>query len=149
MSPLDSDVRTDVGHRVAVVGAGPSGCYAAMALRKLSTMAEIVVFDSRPLPFGLVRNGIAPDHQGMKAVARQFERLFAAPEVQFVGNVAIGRDLPVEALRAFDGIVFATGLERDASLSVPTDSRARVFGAGSLIRQLNGDPDVSREHAPD
>ncbi|MFI7294804.1 NAD(P)-binding protein [Streptomyces sp. NPDC050121] len=83
--------------QVAVIGAGPSGCYAAQALRKGQPDVEIAVFDALPTPFGLVRYGIAPDHQGAKAVSRQFERLFGQPGVEFVGNVSVGTDVSLEA----------------------------------------------------
>src|ERR1044072_844707 len=84
--------------RAAVVGAGPSGCYTAQALRKGQPDIEIAVLDSLPTPFGLVRYGIAPDHQGAKAVSRQFERVFAQPGVEFVGNVSVGADVGFESL---------------------------------------------------
>src|SRR5690349_20480885 len=84
--------------QVAVVGCGPSGCYTALALRRLAPAAHITVFDTRPTPYGLVRYGVAPDHQGMKNVSKQFDRLFASEQVTFVGNLRVGRDLPLSAL---------------------------------------------------
>ncbi|MFJ9005515.1 FAD-dependent oxidoreductase [Streptomyces canus] len=127
---------------VAIVGCGPSGCYTALALRRLAPEVRITVFDGRPTPYGLVRYGIASDHQGMKGVSRQFDRLFASEGVEFVGNTVIGRDIPLTTLeQAFDVVVVATGLSEDQSLQVPTDPRARVYGAGRLLRFLNGDPD--------
>ncbi|WP_196248671.1 FAD-dependent oxidoreductase [Rhodococcoides fascians] len=135
-----------IGH-VAIVGCGPSGCYTALAVRRAAPDVQITVFDARPTPFGLLRYGVAPDHQGMKNVGRQFDRLFAANNVEFVGNTAIGRDLSFELLENnFDVIVLATGLAADRPLTVPVDPRARVVGAGQLLRYLNGDPDsVLRE----
>ncbi|MFJ9634576.1 FAD-dependent oxidoreductase [Streptomyces sp. NPDC091280] len=132
-----------VPFRIAVVGAGPSGCYTAQALRKGQPDIEIAVFDSLPTPFGLVRYGIAPDHQGAKAVSRQFERVFAQPGVEFVGNVSVGTDVGFESLLDnFHAVVLATGLGSDRQLDIDQDPGARVVGAGDLIRLLNSDPDA-------
>jgi ferredoxin/flavodoxin---NADP+ reductase len=129
------------GH-VAIVGCGPSGCYTALALRRLAPEVHITVFDGRITPFGLVRYGVAPDHQGMKNISKQFDRLFASNNVDFVGNTVVGVDLPTSAVEAnFDVIVIATGLAHDRPLAVPVDPQARVYGAGQLLRLLNGDPD--------
>ncbi|MGW2888843.1 FAD-dependent oxidoreductase [Streptomyces griseoruber] len=133
--------------QVAVIGAGPSGCYAAQALRKGQPDIEIAVFDALPTPFGLVRYGIAPDHQGAKAVSRQFERLFGQPGVAFVGNVSVGTDVSLEALlENFHAVVLATGLGTDRRLGIDQDPDARVIGAGDLIRLLNSDPDARLRH---
>ncbi|WP_216586302.1 FAD-dependent oxidoreductase [Streptomyces brasiliscabiei] len=136
--------------RVAVVGAGPSGCYAAQALRKRQPDIEIAVLDSLPTPFGLVRYGIAPDHQGAKAVSRQFERLFAQPGVEFVGNVSVGTDLGFDTLlENFHAVVLATGLGADRPLDIDQDPDARIVGAGDLVRLLNSDPDARLRHRRD
>lgn len=133
--------------RVAVVGAGPSGCYAAQALRKGQPDIEIAVLDSLPTPFGLVRYGIAPDHQGAKAVSRQFERVFAQPGVEFVGNVSVGTDLGFDALLDnFHAVVLATGLGADRRLDIDQDPDVRIVGAGDLVRLLNSDPDARLRH---
>lgn len=139
------------GGQVAIVGCGPSGCYTALALRRLAPAAHITIFDSRPTPYGLVRYGVAPDHQGMKNVSKQFDRLFASEQVNFVGNLRVGQDLPLSALEDhFDVVAIATGLPDDRPLSVPVDPRARVLGAGQLLRLLNGDPDstLRRDGSP-
>ncbi|WP_194166898.1 FAD-dependent oxidoreductase [Mycolicibacterium sp. P9-22] len=136
------------GGQVAIVGCGPSGCYTALAVRRLAPAAHITVFDARPTPYGLVRYGVAPDHQGMKNVSKQFDRLFAAERVDFVGNTRVGQDVPLSALENnFDVVVVATGLPEDRRLSVPIDPRARVLGAGQLLRLLNGDPDSTLRRA--
>jgi ferredoxin--NADP+ reductase len=130
------------GGQVAIIGCGPSGCYTAVALRRLVPGVGITVFDGRPTPFGLVRYGVAADHQGMKGVSRQFDRLFASDGVDFVGNTTIGSDLSLELLEgAFDVVVMATGLSIDRALEVPCHAEARVYGAGQLLRYLNADPD--------
>lgn len=126
--------------RVAIVGSGPAGCFTAQALRRTFPGAEIDVFDRLPVPFGLVRYGVAPDHQGTKSVARQFERLFLQEGVRFHGNVPVD-DAALERLRAaFDVVVLATGLRADAELDVRGASLQGVFGAGRVTRVLNGHP---------
>jgi ferredoxin--NADP+ reductase len=111
-------------------------------LRRLAPGVHITIFDGRPTPFGLVRYGVAPDHQGMKNVSRQFDRLFASDLVEFVGNTVVGEDVQISALEEnFDVVVVATGLPDDRPLAVPVDPQARVVGAGQLLRLLNSDPD--------
>ncbi|WP_173009958.1 FAD-dependent oxidoreductase [Mycolicibacterium sp. P9-64] len=126
---------------IAVVGSGPSGCYTAQFLRKDLPEAEITIFEALPVPYGLVRYGVAADHQGTKAVAAQFDRMFVRSDITFVGNTSIGIDIAPEAITdAFDVVVVATGLTRDRRLSVPQDENARVIGAGRIIRSLNAFP---------
>src|SRR5476649_1540183 len=107
--------RAVMTHRVAIVGAGPSGFYAADGLLRGASVSgldlHIDIIDRLPTPFGLVRAGVAPDHQGTKAIVRQFEKLLAQPDVRFAGNVEIGRDLTWEELRAdYDAVIVATGM---------------------------------------
>ena len=98
-------------HRVAIVGAGPSGFYAADGLLRGRPDLHIDVIDRLPTPFGLVRAGVAPDHQGTKAVVRQFDRLLAQPDLRFAGNIEIGRDLTWDELvAAYDAVIVATGM---------------------------------------
>jgi ferredoxin--NADP+ reductase len=136
------DVDDGTGLSVAVVGSGPSGCYTAQFLRKALPSAEIVVVDAMPVPYGLVRYGVAPDHQGTKKVTSQFDRLFSRDGVHFLGNVRVGEDVALDDLRhAFDGVVLATGLYHDLALPVGIDPGATVVPAGALLRTLNGHPD--------
>jgi ferredoxin--NADP+ reductase len=126
---------------IAIVGSGPSGCYLAQNLRKRWKEAEIVIFDRLPVPYGLVRFGVAPDHLGTKAVARQFDRLFEREGVRFIGETEIGDRIPLEELReAFDIVVLASGLHGDRALGVPGDTLTGVYGAGRLTRLINGHP---------
>lgn len=126
--------------RVAIVGSGPAGCFTAQALNRALPASSIDVIDQLPTPYGLVRYGVAADHQGTKAVARQFDRLFAVDGVAFRGNLRVGSEVTIAELRdAYDVVILATGMHRDAELGVPGSSLAR--GAGSITRLLNGHPD--------
>lgn len=126
---------------IAIIGSGPAGCYCAQFARKQWPKAEIIVFEALPAPFGLIRYGVAPDHQGTKAVIRQFERLFEREGVQLVGNVCIGRDLEFgDVARAFDVVIDATGLPHDRRLDIPVGEGCAVLGAGEMIQRLNGHP---------
>jgi ferredoxin--NADP+ reductase len=136
--------------KIAIVGSGPSGCYSAQFLRKAWPKAEITIFDSLPVPYGLVRYGVAADHQGSKAVIDQFDRLFERESVAFAGNIKIGADLDFETLsRAFDVVVAATGLPHDRPLVLDGDAGRSLIGAGALVRALNGHPDMDLPCAPD
>jgi ferredoxin/flavodoxin---NADP+ reductase len=126
---------------VAIIGAGPSGCFVAQALLKLRPDAAVTIFDALPVPYGLVRYGVAPDHQGTKAVTRQFDRLFDRQGVVFAGNVTLGRDVTLDQMRAaFDAVVLATGLHDDRNLGIPGEGLAGVHGAGAVTRAWNGWP---------
>lgn len=129
-------------HRVAIVGAGPSGFYAADGLLRTRPDLRIDLIDRLPTPFGLVRAGVAPDHQGTKAIARQFERLLAQPDVRFAGNVEIGRDLSWEDLQAgYDAVIVATGMVIDRKLGVPGEELPFVWGSWRFVAWLNSHPD--------
>jgi NADPH-dependent glutamate synthase beta subunit-like oxidoreductase len=129
-------------HRVAIVGAGPSGFYAADGLLRANPELRIDLIDRLPTPHGLVRAGVAPDHQGTKAVARQFDRLLAQPDVRFAGNLEIGRDLSWDELRAaYDAVIVATGMVIDRKLGVPGEELPHVWGSWRFVAWLNGHPD--------
>jgi ferredoxin--NADP+ reductase len=126
---------------VAIVGAGPSGCFVAQFLERKWPNAEISIFEAMPVPYGLVRYGVAADHQGSKSVTQQFERMFQKGNVKFFGNVSVGRDITFQKLaESFDVLVLATGLKQDAPLEVPTHPQACVIGAGQILKALNGYP---------
>jgi ferredoxin--NADP+ reductase len=132
--------------RIAIVGSGPSGCYTAQFLRKKWPDAEIVIYDRLETPFGLIRYGVAPDHLGTKAIAKQFERLFTRDGVTFAGGVEVGTDLAVDELRRqFDVVVLATGLWGDRTIDGFHDAQGRpslpgVYGSGRLTRMINAHP---------
>ncbi|WP_298746238.1 cytochrome P450 [uncultured Serinicoccus sp.] len=132
----------DLAPRIVVVGSGPAGSFSAQALRRTFPTAPIDVLEGLPTPYGLVRYGVAADHQGTKSVARQFERLFLHEDVRFRGNLRLGHDVSLEELRrAYDVVVLATGLQSDAPLPVQGAHLPRVHGAGRITRLLNSHPD--------
>ncbi len=129
-------------HRVAIVGAGPAGFYAADGLLRGDPDIHIDIIDRLPTPFGLVRAGVAPDHQGTKAIVRQFERLLLQPDVRFCGNLEIGRDMTWdEIVLAYDAVIVATGMVIDRKLGVPGEELPHVWGSWRFVAWLNGHPD--------
>ncbi|MCR4268190.1 FAD-dependent oxidoreductase [Nitratireductor sp. ZSWI3] len=128
---------------VAIVGSGPSGCYLAQALLKAAPELRVDLIDRLPVPYGLVRYGVAADHQGTKGIVRQFERLFERQGAGFVGNVAVGEDVSLAALReAYDAVVLAAGLSGDRALGIPGEDLEGVHRAGRLTRALYEHPDA-------
>ncbi len=126
---------------IGIVGAGPSGCYIADALGRKIPGSRIDIFDRLPTPFGLVRGGVAPDHQGTKNIARQFERTLGKDGVRFLGNVNIGSNLSYEELKsAYDILVITTGAMEDRRLGIPGESLDAVYGSGQFVAWYNGIP---------
>lgn len=127
--------------RVAIVGSGPSGFFAAAALLASDRVCDIDLFDRLPTPFGLVRGGVAPDHQKIKSVVRAFTKTAQSPHFRFLGNVEIGRDVPLDALRtAYDQVVLAIGAESARSLGIPGEQLAGSYDATSFVGWYNGHP---------
>jgi len=129
--------------RVAIIGSGPAGFYAAEALLKRPDVrVDVDLFDRLPTPFGLVRGGVAPDHQKIKAVTRVFTSTAGRPTFRFFGNVQLGRDVTVEDLRRhYHQIVFATGNETDRRLGIPGEGVWRCTPATVFVGWYNGHPD--------
>lgn len=129
---------------VCIIGSGPAGLYCADAIRQLAPDAAIDVIDRLPTPYGLVRGGVAPDHQKTKRVVRQFEPLFTEGAVRFVGNVTVGDcvDIP-ELRRLYDAVVVAVGAAGDRPLGVPGDDLAGVYGSSAFVGWYNGHPDFA------
>jgi ferredoxin--NADP+ reductase len=129
--------------RIAIVGSGPAGFYAAEALlKRTDSPVDVDVFDRLPTPYGLVRGGVAPDHQKIKSVARVFASTAARPTFRFLGNVQLGRDLTVEDLRRhYHQIVYATGNEADRRLGIPGEGIGRCTPAAVFVGWYNGHPD--------
>ena len=133
--------------RVAIVGSGPSGFYAAEALLKQKDFpVELDMFDRLPTPYGLVRGGVAPDHQKIKGVVAVYERVALTPGFRFFGNVKLGRDLQVADLQArYDQIVYAVGNESDRRLGIPGEDLAGNHSATAFVGWYNAHPDFREE----
>ena len=129
--------------RVAVIGSGPSGFYAIAALFKAEGIeADVDLFDRLPTPFGLVRGGVAPDHQKIKNVIRVYNRTAQHERFRFFGNVELGRDISVDDLRRhYDHIVYATGNESDRKMGIPGEDLPGVHSATEFVGWFNGHPD--------
>jgi len=130
-----------LSHQIAIVGSGPSGLYVAEALAKLLPDSSIDVIDRLPTPYGLVRGGIAPDHQSTKNVSRAFEKTLSRPGTRFLGNVEIGRDLSYDELKAaYDVVVLSIGSALDRTLGVPGEDLGGVYGSAAFVGWYNGHP---------
>lgn len=128
--------------RFAIVGAGPSGFYAAAELLRLVPAARIDIYERLCAPHGLVRYGVAPDHAKTKAVTRAFDRIAADPRVRFRGNVRVGRDVSVEELRAaHTAVVFTHGSDAGRRLGIPGEDQGNVFTSVDFVGWYNGHPD--------
>ncbi|WP_367133825.1 FAD-dependent oxidoreductase [Saccharothrix sp. HUAS TT1] len=135
--------------RVAVVGAGPAGIYAADILTKSATETGIDVgidlFERMPAPYGLIRYGVAPDHPRIKGIVNALQRVLDRPGIRFFGNVEYGVDLKLDDLRHFyDAVVFSTGAEKDRPLDVPGIDLDGSYGAADFVSWYDGHPDVPR-----
>nr|WP_314442124.1 FAD-dependent oxidoreductase [uncultured Sphingomonas sp.] len=139
---------------VAIVGSGPAGFYTAEALLKSGAVA-IDILDRLPVPYGLIRFGVAPDHQSIKAVAKRYEKVATTPGVRFLGNVHLGADVSSEELlHYYDAVVLATGAPLDRRLGIPGDDLPGVVGSAAFVGWYNGHPDfadlappLAQEHA--
>lgn len=129
--------------RVAIVGAGPAGFYAALSLlEQTSRTVEVDLFERLPTPYGLVRAGVAPDHQKVKSITRLYERIGQDPRFAFFGNVELGRDIDVSDLTAnYDQVLFAIGNEGDRRLGIPGEHLVGCTPASVFIGWYNGHPD--------
>ncbi|MEM8587586.1 MAG: FAD-dependent oxidoreductase [Pseudomonadota bacterium] len=126
----------------AIVGSGPAGIYAAERLARIAPDDLIDVIDRLPVPFGLVRHGVAADHQSTKAVTRVLGRALGRDNVSFVGNVMVGRDVTLADLRQwYDAVILATGAPRDRRLGISGEDLTGVHGSGAFVGWLNGHPD--------
>ena len=140
MSPLGTAAQP---LRVAIIGAGPAGFYAAERLFKETELViEVDLYDRLPTPFGLVRNGVAPDHQKIKSVTAAFDRIAGNPRFRFFGHVELGSDVSVDELKEhYHQILYSTGAQTDRPLGIPG---AGLFGshpATEFVAWYNGHPD--------
>jgi NADPH-dependent glutamate synthase beta subunit-like oxidoreductase len=134
---------------IAIVGSGPAGCYLAERLVREAPGCRIDIIDRLPTPYGLVRAGVAPDHQSTKAITRIFDRVLSREDVAFCGNVEIGSDITLDALRElYDVVVIATGAPQDRRLGVAGEDLPGIIGSGAFVGWYNAHPDHAA-HTPD
>ena len=129
----------------AVVGSGPAGFYTAEALAKAyGNDARIDILDRYPVPYGLIRFGVAPDHQSLKAVSKRYEKVAETDGVGFIGNVAVGRDVSVaKLLEHYDAAILAIGAPHDRKLGIPGEDLPGVIGSAEFVGWYNGHPDFA------
>lgn len=132
--------------RVAVIGAGPAGIYAADILTKEYEAARVDIFDRLPAPYGLVRYGVAPDHPRIKEIIKALRRVLSRDEIRFIGNVHYGSDLKLSDLRRhYDAVIFSTGARADRALDIPGIDLPGSYGAADFVSWYDGHPDVPRD----
>jgi ferredoxin/flavodoxin---NADP+ reductase len=134
--------------RVAIIGAGPAGFYAAEALLKRDEpVVSVDMFDRLPTPFGLVRSGVAPDHQKIKSVVRIFERIAGNERFRFYGNVCFGEHLSLDDLAAhYHQVLFTTGAQTDRNIGIPGEDLERSHSATEFVAWYNGHPEFRQCH---
>ncbi|SFC98222.1 ferredoxin--NADP+ reductase [Nocardioides terrae] len=132
--------------RVAVVGAGPAGIYAADILTREHEQAHVDVIERLPAPYGLVRYGVAPDHPRIKEIIKALRRVLDNERIRFFGNVDFGNDLKLDDLRRYyDAVIFATGAMADRALNIPGADLPQSYGAADFVSWYAGHPDVPRD----
>jgi len=129
----------------AIVGSGPAGFYTAEALEKAyGDQARIDILDRYPVPYGLIRFGVAPDHQSLKAVSKRYDKVAESAGVDFVGNVTVGRDVSIaELLDLYDAVILATGAPHDRKLGIAGEELPGVVGSAEFVGWYNGHPDFA------
>jgi len=129
----------------AIVGSGPAGFYTAEALEKAyGGKARIDILDRYPVPYGLIRFGVAPDHQSLKAVSKRYDKVAESAGVDFIGNVTVGRDVSIaELLDLYDAVILATGAPHDRKLGIPGEELQGVIGSAEFVGWYNGHPDFA------
>src|SRR5882757_6130489 len=128
------DLADASGFRIAVIGSGPSGFYTTEALFRSGAPLAIDMFEQLPVPYGLVRFGVAPDHPKLKQVTAAFDRVASTSGFRFVGGVAVGRDVTFDELRdSYHAVVLATGADVSRSLGVPGEDLPGSHHAGDFV----------------
>ncbi len=126
---------------VAIVGSGPAGFYTAESLLASIADVRIDLIERLPSPFGLIRDGVAPDHQTTKKVSAKFERTALRDEVRYFGNVEVGRDVGLAELRQmYDAVVLCVGAPLDRALGIPGEDKSGVYGSAAFVGWYNGHP---------
>jgi NADPH-dependent glutamate synthase beta subunit-like oxidoreductase len=134
---------------IAIIGSGPAGYYAAEALAKLDASLRIDIIDRLPTPYGLIRAGVAPDHQSIKAVAKRYEATSLLPNVRFVGNLRVGDAVSLDELRGlYDAVILATGAPGDRELGIDGSALPGVIGSAAFVGWYNSHPDFADLNPP-
>lgn len=130
---------------IAIVGSGPAGYYTAEAAQKQwGDEVCVDIFDRLPVPYGLIRTGVAPDHQSIKGVSRRYEATSLSENVRFIGNVMIGEDVSVAELQdLYDAVVLATGAPNDKKLGLQGEELSNVYGSAAFVGWYNGHPNFA------
>ncbi len=138
--------------RVAIIGSGPAGVYAADILTKSQEVrggdveVSIDLFESYPAPYGLIRYGVAPDHPRIKGIVNALHKVLDRGDIRFLGNVTYGRDLTLSDIRhLYDAVIFSTGAIKDSGLDIPGVELEGSFGGADFVSWYDGHPDVPRE----
>jgi ferredoxin--NADP+ reductase len=134
--------------RLAIVGAGPAGIYAADILLKAEKQFDVSIdlFEQLPAPYGLVRYGVAPDHPRIKGIITALREVLDSGQIRLFGNVLYGRDITLDDLKQhYNAVIFSTGAVRDADLDIPGIDLPGSYGAADFVSWYDGHPDVSRE----
>ena len=129
--------------RVAIIGSGPSGFYAADHLQRQKDFSVAIdMYDRLPTPFGLVRGGVAPDHPKIKSVTKLYDRIAKQPNFRFFGNVEFGRDITLEDIRQhYHAVIFAVGAQTDRRLDIPGEDLSGSHAATEFVAWYNAHPD--------
>ncbi|MBJ8339590.1 FAD-dependent oxidoreductase [Antrihabitans sp. YC3-6] len=131
--------------RVAIIGAGPAGIYAADALMKSDAEVSIDLFERMPAPFGLIRYGVAPDHPRIKGIITALHKVLDKEHVRLLGNIDYGTDITLDDMRRFyDAVIFSTGANADRALEIPGVDLEGSYGAADFVSWYDGHPDVPR-----
>lgn len=131
-----------IGLKIAIIGSGPAGMYTAGALNTKCPGCHIDILDKLATPYGLVRAGVAPDHQTTKNVSRAYDKIMENENVRFVGNLKFGEDITLDTIRElYDVVVLAIGTPKDRSLNIPGEDLDGVFGAQTFVYWYNGHPE--------
>jgi ferredoxin--NADP+ reductase len=131
---------------IAIIGSGPAGYYTAEAAQKQwGDEVRVDIFDLLPVPYGLIRTGVAPDHQSIKGVSKRYESTAQLDNVRFVGNVTVGQDISIAELQGlYDAVVLATGAPNDRPAGIPGEGLENVFGSAAFVGWYNGHPQFAK-----
>ena len=131
--------------QIAIIGSGPAGYYTAEALLKAyGDGVAVDILDRLPVPYGLIRFGVAPDHQSIKAVTRRYDAVSLSENVRFAGNVTVGRDVTIKEMQGlYDAVVLATGAPVDRPIGIEGEDLPGVLGSAAFVGWYNGHPDFA------